>query len=276
MCKKGGFLSKKQFVSMRWRLIKLTVLLIFGLTALLLSGPLWMLKFGGLDLHTHWSRASMDSPGALEGERLDEDEVVIRVYAARAYGWRGAFADHCWIAVRNPGEAFFRLHEVIGWRHYRGMAVVSESVGTPNRSWFGNPARLLGEVRGQEAVALIPRLNEAIASYPAARHYRVWPGPNSNTFIAHVLRHLPELQTPLPATAIGKDFPTGLWLQPTPGGSGWQLTLWGLAGVSIGWNEGLRFQWLAMEFGLHPFRGEVYWPGLGAVSLFPEAQAKTP
>ena len=32
-----------------------------------------------------------------------------------------------------------------------------------------------------------------------------WPGPNSNTFIQTILDAFPELNTVLPATAIGKD-----------------------------------------------------------------------
>ena len=42
--------------------------------------------------------------------------------------------------------------------------------------------------------------------YPYADSYRVWPGPNSNTFTAFVLREVPELRVDLPPTAIGKDY----------------------------------------------------------------------
>ncbi|MGA1152978.1 MAG: DUF3750 domain-containing protein, partial [bacterium] len=104
--------------------------------------------------------------------------------------------------------------------------------------------------------------------YPASEFYRVWPGPNSNTFTAHVLRQVPELRVTLPPTAIGKDFPLGFWIQPTTGGKGLQLTLWGIFGISIGIEEGLRLQWFALEFGLNPWKGELYWPGIGTLHLW--------
>ena len=45
-------------------------------------------------------------------------------------------------------------------------------------------------IRGAEAQGLIPRVQAAIAAYGYnhAGDYRVWPGPNSNTFTASVLR----------------------------------------------------------------------------------------
>ena len=42
--------------------------------------------------------------------------------------------------------------------------------------------------------------------YPYANTYSLWPGPNSNTFTAWIARAVPELETDLPATAIGKDY----------------------------------------------------------------------
>ena len=32
--------------------------------------------------------------------------------------------------------------------------------------------------------------------------------------------------------------------------------------------EGLRFQWFALEFGLNPWKGEIYWPGIGTLHLW--------
>jgi len=37
--------------------------------------------------------------------------------------------------------------------------------------------------------------------------YRIWPGPNSNTFVATVLRAVPGTRRdPMPPNAIGRDF----------------------------------------------------------------------
>ncbi len=237
------------------------------LTPLLLTGPLWTWKFSDLDLDTHWSRSSQEAV-TIPNAEVTKDEAVIQIYGARAYNWRGAFAVHTWIAIKEAGDPDFRRYDVIGWRHFRGMPVVSESTGLPNRAWFGNAPELYGQVRGQGAEKLINKVKDAIASYPASEFYRVWPGPNSNTFTAHVLRQVPELQITLPPTAIGKDFPLGFWIQPTTGGRGLQLTLWGIFGISIGIEEGLRLQWFALEFGLNPWKGELYWPGIGTLLLW--------
>lgn len=245
-------------------LILLTLLL---LTLLLLTGPLWVWQFGELERERHWSAASSEIQGLPEA-KAELDETVVQVYGARAYRWRGAFADHTWIAIKKAGEEAFTRYEVIGWRYFRGMEVIRSTVGAPDRAWFGNPPRLFGEQRGQAAEVLVGKVESAIWSYPYADFYRVWPGPNSNTFVAHVLRSVPELGVALPPTAIGKDFPLNGWIQPTPAGDGWQWTLWGLMGVSFGWQEGVRVQWMALEFGLNPWRGELYWPGIGVVNLW--------
>lgn len=63
----------------------------------------------------------------------------------------------------------------------------------------------------------IARLGQAVADYPHARTYSAWPGPNSNAFVAHLGREIPELRLTLPSTAIGKDYlSTGQLLSGMP------------------------------------------------------------
>ena len=38
---------------------------------------------------------------------------------------------------------------------------------------------------------MIGRIKAAIKSYPFADSYRAYPGPNSNTFLAHIGREVP-------------------------------------------------------------------------------------
>ena len=54
---------------------------------------------------------------------------------------------------------------------------------------------MLVDLKGAQAEALIPKIEAAIKSYQYANagDYRIWPGPNSNTFVATVLRAVPEL-----------------------------------------------------------------------------------
>src|SRR5438270_11949826 len=71
---------------------------------------------------------------------------------------------------------------------------------------------------------MIAQVRGAVASYPHPNTYRAWPGPNSNTFLAHVARQVPDLAIQLPSNAVGKDFLSGGGLfAAAPSGSGFQL-----------------------------------------------------
>src|SRR5262249_363430 len=74
----------------------------------------------------------------------------------------------------------------------------------PDGRWFGDPPRVPVDVRGPAAAALIPKIKAAIAAYGYSHSgdYRIWPGPNSNTFTATVLRAVPELEATLPSNAV--------------------------------------------------------------------------
>ena len=68
------------------------------------------------------------------------------------------------------------------------------------------PPILLHELRGSKADSLIDRVHNAALSYPYSREYTMWPGPNSNSFVAWVGLEVPELDLELPAKAIGQNW----------------------------------------------------------------------
>ena len=106
-----------------------------------------------------------------------------------------------------------------------------------------------------------------MASYPyrGFGEYRAWPGPNSNTFVAHVMRSVPALGAALPPTAIGKDWqPTSDIVGLTPSRTGIQLSLGGYAGITVGWVEGVELNFLGLIAGIDVRRPAVKLPGLGA------------
>jgi hypothetical protein len=138
----------------------------------------------------------------------------------------------------------------------------------PDNYWFGSRPILLVDRRGDDVDALIARIEAAIASYPYRESYRTWPGPNSNTFVAYIGRAVPELRLELPPTAIGKDFlPGGELLAPTPSGLGVQVSLLGLAGILVGWEEGLEVNALGLTFGLDVKDPALKLPGLGRLGV---------
>ena len=75
----------------------------------------------------------------------------------------------------------------------RGAPAIRKDMRPIDGYWAGNPPRVVLDRRGPEVEALIDRIEAAIASYPYPDQYRTWPGPNSNTFVAHIGREVPEL-----------------------------------------------------------------------------------
>ena len=233
---------------------------------LLFVGPLTVFVTGGAQLRGDWRLASHD-PSGLAPDPSTTPEAVVQVYAARAFAWRGAFSVHTWIAAKPAHANRYTRYEVIGWRHYRGLPAVSVSDDrAPDAQWFGADPWLLRELRGADAEAIIAALPQAVASYPYPRQYRPWPGPNSNTFTAHVARHLPQLRLALPAIALGKDYlGEGEWIARTPSGTGVQLSLGGIFGVLAGWREGIELNILALNMGIDPFGLAIQLPGIGRI-----------
>jgi hypothetical protein len=138
---------------------------------------------------------------------------------------------------------------------------------------------LIAERRGDGVDELIQRIRQAADSYEYADTYRVWPGPNSNTFVAHVLRAAPELRADLPATAIGKDYLGASFVARSPSGTGVQLNLFGVLGALAGVEEGLELSVLGLTFGIDPLdlslklplAGGVGWPRtIGVANAAPD------
>jgi hypothetical protein len=238
--------------------------LLFGLAYLdrVESGPV-----------SDWRNASRSPVGLAPDPRVTP-EPVVQVYAARAVRWRGYFGVHTWVAVKPSNAAEFTVYEVNGWRLRRTGRSVSVDHRSPDSRWFGNRPELLAERRGDGVDELITRIEQAVASYPYADTYRVWPGPNSNTFVAHVLRAAPELRADLPATAIGKDYLGFDFVAWSPSGTGAQVNAFGLVGALAGIEEGLEINVLGLTFGIDPLdlalklplAGRFGWPRAGRVT----------
>jgi len=195
-----------------------------------------------------WATAPRHSAGIAPDPVQLADVAIVQVYAAPTYGWRGYFAVHPWIIYKRRGETAYTRYDVVGWR---APQVVQRNYALPDGLWYGSAPALLVHQQGGDLDRLVDDIEAAVASYPFANQYLSYPGPNSNTFLAHIGRQVPALKLDLPANAIGKDFrsltdPVGV----SGTGSGVQLSLLGLLGVAVGWQEGLEFNVLALNFGL--------------------------
>lgn len=211
-----------------------------------------------------WRTASRE-PIGLAPDPATTTDAVVQVYAARALSWRGYFAVHPWIAVKRSGARAFTVYEVNGWRLWRGGSSVFVSNRAPDGRWFGNRPQLLADRRGADVDALIDLIEGAVQSYPWKGTYHVWPGPNSNTFIAHVLRAAPELRVDLPPTAVGKDYLGLRSFAMLPSGTGAQFNVLGVAGVAVGLEEGVELNLLGMTFGIDPRNLALKLPLIGSI-----------
>ena len=124
----------------------------------------------------------------------------------------------------------------MGWRlkRTRQRALVARN-RPADGYWYGNRPELIGDVRGPGCRRPHRSASKQRArDYPYPDRYHVWPGPNSNTFTAFVLRRVPELRVDLPPTAIGKDYLGWKSVGKTPSGTGGQASLFGVLGVAAG------------------------------------------
>ncbi len=216
------------------------------------------------DLSLSWARADWSSAKLLPPASL-KSEAVIHVYAARTGRWKGIFAHHSWIVVKDKDAPRYSRYDKVGW----GRPVRTDG-WPPDGRWFGHDPELVVAIEGTAAEALIPRVRAAVARYPHGEWggYRAWPGPNSNTFVAHVMREVPELGAALPPTAIGKDWhPSGDLVSLTPSRTGVQLSIRGLLGIAVGWVEGIEFNLLGLVAGLDIRRPAVKLPGWGRIGV---------
>lgn len=234
------------------------------LLAVLMLGPIGMLASGKLDLNTPWHMTNRGSTGQAPDPAVERGAVV-QVYGARIVRWRGAFGIHPWIAVKRAGADYYTTYHIIGWRARRGGdAMVSNEVTAPNMLWYGAYPQLLVDHRGAKAEAMIEQIEAAVADYPWRESYRLWPGPNSNTFVAWVARQVPALRLDLPPTAIGKDYlGSTTFIDHAPSGTGWQVSLMGLAGVTVARDEGLELNVLGLGFGIDVDDQALRFPGFG-------------
>ncbi len=247
-----------------WHFLLRALSLLFAALAI---GPLLVWAGGDVNFAANWRTADRSSAG-LAPPAAATPEAVVQVYAARAFSWRGLFGVHTWVATKATNADGYLVHQVLGWKLPRDHSVVDSVPDIPDRSWYDADPWLVAEVRGAAAAALIPQIESAVARYPYADRYRIWPGPNSNTFVAWIAREVPALTLALPPNALGKDYlGPGRFVGPAPSGTGYQLSIGGLFGLLCAWREGLELNVLGVVFGVDLRRPALTLPGIGRLGV---------
>lgn len=234
---------------------------------LTLIGPLTLALSGRFSFTADYRTANRES-AQIAPDPATHPEAIVQIYAARAFNWRGIFATHTWIATKPKDANEFTVYQVIGWRLFRGLPPVVIMKDIPDRLWFNQKPTVIFDLRGDAAEKIIPHIEQGAKEYPFKNKYVTWPGPNSNTFIAYLAREVPELHFPLPSNALGKDFlPLSQWIAKAPSGTGYQLSLLGLFGITIAKMEGLEINILGLVYGISPWMMTIKLPGFGDIKL---------
>lgn len=218
-------------------------------------------------LHGDWSTASRESAN-LVPLAIDDSEAKVQIYCAKAFAWRGKFSVHTWIAVKEKDADSYLVFDVALWNSYYGGGVIGVRKDLPDRYWYGAKPEILFLASGKKAEAMIPKIYAAINSYPYPNFYRAYPGPNSNTFVSHVMRLVSGFEIELPSNAIGKD-----WIHDarffgiTESRSGVQFSLYGMLGITLGLAEGIEINIIGFSFGIDFLRPALKLPIVGRVGV---------
>jgi hypothetical protein len=210
-----------------------------------------------------WYDSDWSSTGVLPPANARPDTAVY-VFAGRTGRWKGIFAHHSWIVIKERGVGYTRYDKVAWGRP------VKINGWPPDGRWYGHVPTLVAAIEGPAAERLIPKIKTAVARYPYNRAgaYAVWPGPNSNSFVAYVLADIPEAHIVLPPTAIGKDWRVDHRVAGwAPSGTGLQLSLGGYLGMTVAWVEGVEINILGLVTGIDIRRPAIKLPGFGRIGL---------
>jgi hypothetical protein len=202
--------------------------------------------------------------GGTSSSGLPWTSVVQLRYATLPH-FLGAIAVHYWFAVFDTASR--QCHR---WEVWQAKSAGGKSIGHvhcdrrhPDSGVGGSVYRLAAEWDGSAARAICAVLTRA-QDYPHRDRYRAWPGPNSNTFVAWVLREA-GLHYAFDPRAIGKDYMGLLGVRLSSGAACAQLET-PLLGVRISLHDGVEVHLLGLTCGLRWSRPEVYTP-FGRVCL---------
>ncbi len=246
-----------------WRVFRWFVLLV-----IILPVTIGAIKGYAAGWPASWRTADWSSSGVLPSAKATPQATVM-ILAARTGRWKGIFAEHMSIVLKEEGAAEWSRYDVVGWGD-----PVRKNNYPADALWYGNRPRVIYKVEGEKAATLIPEIERAISSYPFSRRgdYTVWPGPNSNSFVSTIVREVPGFDTELPATAIGKDWLGWAGVAQAPSKTGWTASLAGVLGVTVAMEEGIELHILGSTAGIDVNDIAIKLPALGKLSLLDPTQ----
>ena len=192
-------------------------------------------------------------------------EPVVQLRCGPLSAPLGYVAVHYWFVAFDPDEGQWHRWELwqeadmggTSWGH------IHRDLLSPRSGINGFPPQVMAEWRGRQALDLQAALADS-PEYPHRDRYLAWPGPNSNTYIAWVLRRA-GVSADLDPRGIGKDYLGTAGVAVTTTRTGVQAET-SLLGLKAGVLDGVEVHFLCFTFGLDTWPPAVKTP-LGRVGF---------
>ena len=220
----------------------------------------------------------------LPSQLPDDQDWIVAVKSCRLSGgsaWYKSLAHHAWIDLKRGPAGWVRIE--CGGRLLGVMTNdLDEAEAHLDRRFGGHDVRLLGWLEGEPAqraaAAIEARAKELDAVYSDG--YRMWPGPNSNTFVYELAAAAPELGFVFDPNCIGKDWSGWVDAGLTASKTGVRLDTVPI-GAAIGLREGVELHLFGTTLGVSldppglslPFLPQIPWgwlPGAEPVLRAPQ------
>ena len=104
------------------------------LTPLALHAVWWLSH----DTAVAWNRADWSSARLLPPAGA-KPEAIVHVYAARTGRWKGIFAHHSWVVIKERGSGTYTRYDKVAW----GRPVKIDN-WAPDARWYGHRRRWSG------------------------------------------------------------------------------------------------------------------------------------
>ena len=108
------------------------------------------------DRSVDWQTADRSSAGILPPPTQHTDAAV-RVFAARTVRWRGIFAVHTWIVVKEKNAPRYTRYDYTAW----GEPIRINGFAADGR-WFGGAPETVAAADGESAEGMIPKMEACL------------------------------------------------------------------------------------------------------------------
>jgi hypothetical protein len=229
-----------------------------------LSRVRWLL-LGWLVLCLVGEAHSRLRPKAFTPVSSTPDEPVVQLGYCRLPAPLGVIAAHPYFLTFDPAEGRWHRWDLwqyanqgaTSWGHvHRDLLDLESGTG-------GGPPFLQREWRGGEARALLAALARS-GEYPYREQYLAWPGPNSCTYPAWVLRQA-GVSAEMDPRAIGRNYHGRAGVGRSTTRTGIQAET-SLLGLTLGVEEGVELHILCFTFGIDAWPPAIKTP-LGRIGF---------